>query len=102
MTRNRTLLQGAALLSTIALPAIAHADGDLFSRALASHGWAAALPAAFLVGLATAATPCVYPMIAITVSVFGARKASRGRAMALSTAFVLGIAAMFVPLGLVA
>jgi thiol:disulfide interchange protein DsbD len=42
-------------------------------------------------------------MIAITVSVFGARQSkSRLQAMGLSTAFVLGIAAMFTPLGVVA
>jgi thiol:disulfide interchange protein DsbD len=42
-------------------------------------------------------------MVAITVSVFGARNdGSRRRAMGLSTAFVLGIAAMFTPLGLIA
>jgi thiol:disulfide interchange protein DsbD len=42
-------------------------------------------------------------MIAVTVSVFGAREAkSRAQGVALSLAFVLGIVAMFVPLGLVA
>lgn len=101
---HRLAQLGALALSMLFLPNLAFgADGpDLFTRALQTYGWAAALPAAFLVGIATAATPCVYPMIVITVSVFGARRESRGRAMALSSAFVLGIAAMFVPLGLVA
>lgn len=80
----------------------AFADDNLFSLALSRHGWWAALPTAAFVGLLTAATPCVYPMIAITVSVFGARRETRGRAMLLSTAFVLGLAALFVPLGLIA
>jgi thiol:disulfide interchange protein DsbD len=57
----------------------------------------------FLAGVATSLTPCVYPMIAITVSVFGAREVkSRWEAAGLSTAYVLGIAALFTPLGLVA
>jgi thiol:disulfide interchange protein DsbD len=103
---SRTLRFGAAssvFLALLTLPWVAHAaDSDLFTRSLNAYGWFAALPAAFLVGLATAATPCVYQMIAITVSVFGARNESRARAMALSTAFVAGIASMFVPLGLVA
>jgi thiol:disulfide interchange protein DsbD len=103
---RRTLRFGAAssvFLALMALPWVAYAgDSDLFTRSLNAYGWFAALLAAFLVGLATAATPCVYPMIAITVSVFGARNESRGRAMALSTAFVAGIASMFVPLGLAA
>ena len=34
-----------------------------------------AVGAIFLGGLLTAATPCVYPLIPITVGVFGARKA---------------------------
>ena len=88
-------------VALLALPSIAHAD-DLFSTALHRYGLTVALASAFVVGLMTAATPCVYPMIAITVSVFGARRETRARAMWLSTAFVLGLAALFVPLGLFA
>ncbi len=59
--------------------------------------------AAFGFGLLVSLTPCVYPMVAITVSVFGAQKTqSRLRAFALSGAFVLGLAAMFTPLGITA
>jgi thiol:disulfide interchange protein DsbD len=48
-------------------------------------------------------TPCVYPMVAVTVSVFGASQAkSRWQGASLSLAFVLGIIAMFVPLGVIA
>jgi thiol:disulfide interchange protein DsbD len=51
-------------------------------------------------GLLTALTPCVYPMIPITVSIFGARAGvPRRRAIALATAYVAGIAAMFGALG---
>jgi thiol:disulfide interchange protein DsbD len=51
-------------------------------------------------GFLTALTPCVYPMIPITVSIFGARAGvPRSRALALATAYVLGIAAMFGTLG---
>ncbi|MBS1152786.1 MAG: Cytochrome c-type biosis protein DsbD, protein-disulfide reductase, partial [Myxococcaceae bacterium] len=40
-----------------------------------------AVPAIFLGGLLTSLTPCVYPLIPITVGVFGARKAdSRAKA----------------------
>src|SRR3954469_16426289 len=77
-------------------------EPDLFTQSLA-RGPAYAGLTAFLGGLLVCLTPCVYPMVAITVSVFGARgDTSRSRAMWLSTAFVLGIAAMFTPLGLVA
>ena len=75
---------------------------DLFQAGLA-RGPLYAVLTAFLGGLLVCLTPCVYPMVAITVSVFGARSdTSRARALGLSTAFVLGIAAMFTPLGLVA
>ena len=51
-------------------------------------------------GLLTALTPCVYPLIPITVSVFGARKAgSRGQAMLLSGLYVVGIAVTYSALG---
>ena len=73
-------------------------EPDAFTRALQKGPLFAGL-AAFAGGLLTAATPCVYPMIAITVSVFGAREAkSRAQAMLLSTSFVLGIVALFTPM----
>ncbi len=56
-----------------------------------------------IAGLLTAATPCVYPLIPITVSIFGASKAeSRGRAFGLSATYVLGICATYSALGLFA
>ncbi|KPK54716.1 MAG: hypothetical protein AMJ63_02395 [Myxococcales bacterium SG8_38_1] len=73
-----------------------------FAEALRDGSYGGALGLIFLAGLATSLTPCVYPMIAITVSVFGARQAeSRTKAALLSSSFVLGIAALFTPLGVV-
>ena len=75
---------------------------DAFTEALARGPVYAAL-AALAGGFVVSLTPCVYPMVAVTVSVFGAREArSRWEGAALSAAFVLGIVAMFVPLGVVA
>jgi thiol:disulfide interchange protein DsbD len=75
---------------------------DAFTEALARGPVYAAL-AALAGGFVVSLTPCVYPMVAVTVSVFGARQAkSRWEGAALSAAFVLGIVAMFVPLGVVA
>jgi len=74
-------------------------DTAAFQRAL-SHGVLFALGASYVFGLATSLTPCVYPMIAITVSVFGARQASsRWQGTLLSLTFVLGIVCLFTPLG---
>jgi len=91
-----------------ALPALARADASggvaqSFKRALEGGDTFTPLLMSFAAGVATSLTPCVYPMIAITVSVFGARKAtSRGQAAGLSTAFVLGMTTLFTTLGVVA
>ncbi|MGO9837392.1 MAG: protein-disulfide reductase DsbD family protein [Polyangiaceae bacterium] len=85
-------------------PLLARAEGggsdtNAFARALA-HSAPVALGASYIFGLATSLTPCVYPMIAITVSVFGAREAkSRLEGMLLSLVFVLGIVSLFTPMG---
>jgi thiol:disulfide interchange protein DsbD len=92
----------AALVLLTSAPAWAGGLGDAFTRALEKGPVYAAL-AAFLGGLGASLTPCVYPMIGVTVAVFGAKKAkSRWHAMALSTAYVLGMAAMYTPLGVAA
>lgn len=68
-----------------------------------SHGWLATLASLFFAGMLTSLTPCVYPLIPITVSVFGAR-AARGRlhAFTLSLTYALGIAFTYTVLGVVA
>lgn len=77
-------------------------EKDLFTRGLEA-GPLFAGGAALLGGLLTCLTPCVYPMIAITVSIFGAREAkSRREAMLLSTSFVLGIVVLFTTMLIVA
>ncbi len=93
-----------ALLALLA-PALAHASpllpegSDAFTRAVEKGPFYAAL-AALAGGFVVSLTPCVYPMVAVTVSVFGASKAkSRWAGAALSAAFVAGIIAMLVPLG---
>ncbi|HEX2734043.1 MAG TPA: cytochrome c biogenesis protein CcdA [Polyangiaceae bacterium] len=98
----------AAVLSLAALlgqsnSALASEGGaSAFSDALArGPAWLAL--AAFGFGLLVSLTPCVYPMVTITVSVFGAQSArSRWQAFALSFAFMLGLVAMFTPLGITA
>ena len=78
------------------------ATGSVFERALAGGPVLLALTA-FGSGVLVSLTPCVYPMVAVTVSVFGAKNAkSRWEAFALSGSFVLGLVCMFVPLGMAA
>jgi thioredoxin:protein disulfide reductase len=72
---------------------------DLFTRLREDYGLVGGAVGAFIGGLLTCATPCVYPMIAITVSIFGAKQAqSRRQAIFLSLAFVMGIAVLFTTL----
>lgn len=72
---------------------------DLFTRLREDYGLVGGAVGAFIGGLLTCATPCVYPMIAITVSIFGAKQAqSRKQAIFLSLAFVMGIAVLFTTL----
>ncbi len=101
--RNPALAGAALALLALLVPrGAAAAEPGMFEAGL-SHGPFYAALTAFAGGLLVCLTPCVYPMIAITVSVFGARSTtSRAQAMVLSSAFVLGIAAMFTPLGLIA
>jgi thiol:disulfide interchange protein DsbD len=72
-------------------------------QAALSHGLLFAFAAVFVGGLLTALTPCVYPLIPITVSIFGARQASRrSQAALLCATYVLGIALTYTALGVVA
>lgn len=87
------------LVQLLGLPVAQAAD---FGEAV-QKGPLYAAGVAWLGGLLVSLTPCVYPMIAITVSIFGARQAtSRAQGMLLSGAFVLGIVVMFAPLGALA
>lgn len=99
------LVAGSAVASTEACQWVgegAPATRSAFADALA-RGPLYAFLVTWIFGLGVALTPCVYPMIAVTVSVFGARRTShRYQAALLSAVFVLGITALFVPLGMLA
>jgi thiol:disulfide interchange protein DsbD len=108
MPALRIVLAAAAFAAVAWLPGLvsagpAGASTDLRLGALLAEGSAIAFAVAFAGGVLTSLTPCVYPLIPITVSVFGARKAgSRREAVALSGLYVLGIAAMYSGLGVAA
>ncbi len=69
-----------------------------------SQGSVLAFILVFLGGFLTSLTPCVYPMIPITISYIGARSAGAGksRGFILSLFFVLGLALVYSALGLMA
>lgn len=104
-----TLLVAAVLLVTAG---VARADGEvetqlgdrlhaILGRSGAGFLWAYAL--AYAAGVATSLTPCVYPLIPITIGLFGARDAQTTRlaAMGLAACYVGGLAVTYTSLGIV-
>lgn len=69
---------------------------------LAEYGLVLTLGAVLLLGLGLNLTPCVYPLISVTIAYFGGQARSRGRTAWLAALYVLGIAASFSALGLAA
>jgi len=64
-----------------------------------------ALPVLFLAGVVTSVTPCVYPMIPITIGILGgagAENRSRRRTVAYVLLYALGLALVYAALGLLA
>lgn len=114
---NRRWLTVVVLMSILMVPAMAFAGGHCldgaagggggsdtggFASTLQTQGAFMAVLVAFGAGFLASLTPCVYPMVPITVSIFGAtgENTSRARGAALSAVFVLGIAALFTPMGI--
>ena len=66
-------------------------------------GSVSAIFVVFAAGVLTSFTPCVYPMIPVTVTyIGGAAAGNRRRAVALSTTYVLGLAIVYAGLGIAA
>ncbi|MGH7725393.1 MAG: protein-disulfide reductase DsbD family protein [Candidatus Eiseniibacteriota bacterium] len=93
------------------------AGGNLVGRWFTERGSFLAFVLIFLMGLALNLTPCVYPMMGVTVSLFGAQAAGPGvrpgagggaggssalAALPKAIVYVLGIALMYSTLGVVA
>lgn len=74
-------------------------SGDV-GATLEARGLVLTLGVVFLLGLALNLTPCVYPLIPITVAFFTSQTGgSRGRRTGLAISYVLGLAAMYSALG---
>jgi thiol:disulfide interchange protein DsbD len=102
---SRIALALAAFAAVLWLPDLVGSGstgpgGDLALGDLLGRGSWLAFAVAFAGGVLTSLTPCVYPLIPITVSIFGARQAgTRGQAALLSGLYVLGIAVTYSALG---
>jgi thiol:disulfide interchange protein DsbD len=74
-------------------------QGDLAGM-FENEGSLVAFFAIFLIGLALNLTPCVYPMLSVTVSLFGTHTHERMlQAFGRAVVYVLGIATMYTALG---
>ncbi len=120
---NNECLRPASISSTVDLETLAGSDGnpstsgaggDHRSAAggaaagaeLASvfgrHGWLLGFLAVLLGGLALNLTPCVYPLIGVTIAYFGNEGGGPRRVLMLAIVYVVGIAAMFSAVGVAA
>jgi len=100
--RMKQLIPGllTALLATLASGAFAATN---VQAQLEAQGLVLTLLGIFVGGIAISLTPCVYPMIPITLSIIGARSAESKPIVGFmrSLVFVLGIASIYTVLGLV-
>lgn len=92
---------------TSALSVFDNAPKDDFGALLASQGLVATLFGVFIAGLALNLTPCVYPIIPITIGFFVNQSANEGsprlrRTFMMASMYVLGMAVTYSILGVVA
>lgn len=90
--RAETPAPAAAPAATPTAPESGKESQGLLLMLLAAFGW----------GLAASLTPCVYPMIPITMAIVGAKGSGKAKGFALSLSLVLGIAVTYTVLGVVA
>lgn len=70
-----------------------------FQRDLAKKGLLLMVFVCFAAGLVASVSPCVYPMIPITVSFFGSQARSRAQTVTLAVVYILGICLTYTALG---
>lgn len=79
------------------------APNDRLAATFASHGLPLTLAVLFVLGMALNLTPCVFPMIPITVGFFAMQSdGRRSRRFALSAAYVAGLVVTYSVLGVLA
>jgi thioredoxin:protein disulfide reductase len=99
--RRPALWSVLVVLVIISIPALALAGGDGDFTEYEDRGLGWMYLASFGFGFLTSLTPCVYPMIPITLAIFGARgkDVSKRRAILLATAYVVGMGVTYAVLG---
>jgi thiol:disulfide interchange protein DsbD len=97
----RRALPYLVVAAIVLIPAIAFAGGDGEFADYEERGLGWMYLASFGFGFLTSLTPCVYPMVPITLAIFGARgeNVTKRRAILLATAYVGGMGATYAILG---
>ncbi len=87
--------------AVLLMPALAFAGGGGEFTEYQGKGWGWMYLGSFGAGFLTSLTPCVYPMIPITLGIFGARgkDVPIGRRLLLATAYVVGMGLTYAVLG---
>jgi len=86
-------------------PASVSQNSDSIASLFSERGAILAFLGIFLIGLALNLTPCVYPMLSVTVSLFGGkadRMTGTWQSFKLASTYVLGIVSMYSILGVAA
>jgi thioredoxin:protein disulfide reductase len=94
-----TLTLAHASLAIAATPDPAAAPEAAIAGIFAAHGYFIGLLVVLLGGLALNLTPCVYPLIGVTIAYFGNEGGAPRTVIVLASLYVLGIALMFSGVG---
>ncbi len=90
---------GSGIPVAVAAGSAVPQSSDWLSRTFTSRGNAIGFLLVLLGGLALNLTPCVYPLIGVTIAYFGNQGGGPRRVLTLAILFVLGIAIMFSSVG---
>jgi thiol:disulfide interchange protein DsbD len=93
------MLAPAAAAGAASAAAAADGPGGALAGVFAHHGSLLGFLAVLLGGLALNLTPCVYPLIGVTIAYFGNQGGGPRRVLVLAILYVLGIALMFSAVG---
>mgnify|MGYP005837683327 CR=1 FL=1 len=101
---TRVRKTNAALFASAGKTGGSGSEADKVSDRLAKASWPARLVIVFVIGLVLAFTPCVYPMIPVTVGYFSGQsgKGQTRQAVGLAAAYIFGLALTYAALGAVA
>ncbi|MEX2367935.1 MAG: cytochrome c biogenesis protein CcdA, partial [Balneolaceae bacterium] len=102
---NVALFEGVEAASGSITDILSARGGGEIAAIFDTMGWFWAFAGIFLIGLALNLTPCVYPMLSVTVSLFGSKEGEASTlrySFFMASIYVLGIVSMYSVLGVAA